>query len=484
MSSRVAIDIGTSTGKIYYGRLDGELDVTEAYRFETNPSTVDGRLVWDIESLTTEIVAGLESVIEETGSVASVAIDTTAGDFGLIEDGELQSDPYCYLDQSLYSKEDDLLECVPRREIFRRTGHHGVPNSYYYQYHEDPESFERADELVMLPQLLSWKLGAEPVGETSFGVTLRMMDIRTGEWETDLLSELDLPTDVLPEVADAGTDIGSVDPSLSESFSGETDVYLAPSHDTAAAMASIPFEPESPGFLCTGSWLIPGLELTEPVIDDAAFDVPSSNELSVGGRIRYIRNTPGFSLLEHCRDTWRRTGGRYEYDELTAAARDAEAFRSIVDTLDDLFFEAQATGDVVAAIETYCRDTGQPVPETEGEITRCLLESLAIRTALVLERLMAAAETYTDRLHLVGGGVENELFCQLVASATGLEVKAGPTEATAIGNLLSQFVASGDIASYEQGRKIVDETVDFDYYEPRNTSTWDDALQQATETIT
>ncbi|WP_165874911.1 rhamnulokinase [Natrarchaeobius oligotrophus] len=483
MSSRVAIDIGSSTGKIYHGRLGGELDVTEAYRFETSPTEVDGRLIWDVEYLTAEIVAGLESVIEEAGSVSSIAIDTTAGDFGLLEDGELQSDPYCYLDQSLYSKEDELLERVPRREIFRRTGHHGVPNSYYYQFHEDPESFERADELVMLPQLLSWKLGAEPVGETSFGVTLRAMDIRTGEWATDLLSELDLPTDVLPELADAGTQIGSVDPSLSESFSGETDIYLAPSHDTSAAMAAIPFEPGSPGFLCTGSWFIPGLELAEPVIDDAAFDVPSSNELSVGGRIRYIRNMPGFSLLEHCRDTWCQTGGRYGYDELIAGARDAEPFRSIVDPLDGLFFEAQAEGGVVEAIETYCADTDQPVPETEGEITRCLLESLAIRTALVLERLMAAAETYTDRLHLVGGGVENELFCQLVASATGLEVKAGPTEATAIGNLLSQCNASGEIESYEEGREIVDENVDFDYYEPRNTSEWDDALERTVAEI-
>ncbi|WP_165872036.1 rhamnulokinase [Natrarchaeobius halalkaliphilus] len=479
MSVRVAVDIGSSSGKVYYGTVDEGVEIEEAHRFETNMKTEDGRLVWDIEYLTQEIRAGLEAVVADGESIDSLAIDTTACDFGLLEDGELLANPYCYLDQSLYSKDEELLETVARRDIFSSTGHNGLPSSYYYQYQTHPELFERADTLVALPQLLSYELGAKPTCETSFGVTFRMMDIRTREWATELLSELDLPIDVLPTPVEAGTNVGTVDPSLSESISDDVDILLAPSHDTAAAMAAIPFTPESPGFLCTGSWFIPGLELEEPVINDAAFDVPSSNELSVDGRIRYLRNLPGFSLLEHCRDTWREEGGRHAYDELIEHARDSESFRSIVDTADPLFFEAQSTGNVIEAIRTYCTETEQPIPESEGEVTRCLLESLAIRTAITLEQLMAASETYTDRLHLVGGGVENELFCQMVASATGFRVEAGPVEATAIGNLLSQMNAADEIASYSEGREIIDERIEFAYYEPRRTGEWDRALEHA-----
>jgi len=478
MPVRVAIDVGTSGGKIHYGRRDGDdLTIEEAYRFETRTREVKGRVVWDIDHLLSEIVTGLELAQGSTSdTIASVGIDTTAGDFGLIEGGELIRNPYCYLDTSLDSKNDEVLERISREEAFRKTGYNGIPGSIYYQYHSEPELFERADQLLMLPQLLSFGLGAEPSGEETFATTLRISDARTRDWASELIESLELPTDVLPELQPPGTKVGTLSPSVSDEFDGEPDILLTPSHDTAAAMAAVPFEQGSRGFLATGSWVIPGLELPEPVITENAFERAGSNELSVGGAIRFLRNVPGFSLLEHCRDTWEANGGTYEYDELLEAVRSAAPYGPLIDPADQLFFKGHMEGNVLDKVEQYCRETGQTPPEGEGEIARCVMESLAARSAIVLESLIGAAETHTKRIHLIGGGVRNPVFCQMVASAAGLPVKAGPVEATAIGNLLSQMNAGGDIESYEAGRDLIEANVDFDHYEPGDHGEWNDVI--------
>jgi rhamnulokinase len=478
MPVRIAIDVGTSGGKIHYGCRDGDdLTIDEAYRFETRTREVEGRVVWDIDHLLSEVVTGLELVQESTSdTIASVGIDTTAGDFGLIADGELIRNPYCYLDTSLYSKNDEVLTRISREEAFQITGYNGIPGSIYYQYHSEPELFERADQLLTLPQLLSFELGAKPSGEETFATTLRISDARTRDWASELIEVLELPTDVLPELHPPGTKVGTLSPSVSDQFDSEADILLTPSHDTAAAMAAVPFEQDSRGFLATGSWVIPGLELPEPVITENAFERAGSNELSVGGAIRFLQNVPGFSLLEHCRETWEVEGGIYEHDELLEAVRSAAPYGPLIDPADELFFRGHMEGNVVDKIQQYCRETGQTPPEREGEIARCVSVCLAARSAIVLESLIGAAETHTERIHLIGGGVRNPVFCQMVASAAGLPVKAGPVEATAVGNLLSQMNAGGDIESYEAGRDLIEANVDFDHYEPADHGEWNDVI--------
>ena len=479
MDGCVAIDIGSTGGKIHYGYRDADdLFVEEIYRFDTKITQENGRLVWDIDYIVDEIVTGIETVYEQGKSIGSIGIDTTALDFGLIKDGDLIQKPYFYLDSSLKSKEKEILDEISRKEIFEITGYHGVPNSIYYQYHSNPQLFEEADMLLMLPQLLSFELGAEPIGEETYSTTLMVSDARTRDWAPELLDILDLPRDILPDLKPPGTTIGSFDSSLSKRIDEDPDILLPPSHDTASAMAALPFDQDARGFLCTGSWFIPGIELEEPVISKDAFEAPSSNELSVDGAIRYLLNIPGFSLLEHCRKTWQAEGGAYEYDQLLAAVQESEPYGPLIDPADDLFFKAQTEGNVIERIDRYCQQTDQEPPEGKGEITRCLLESLAARSAVVLESLCSVSETHTERIHIAGGGVRNTVFCQMAASVTGLPVKAGPIEATAIGNLISQLIAQNEIESYEEGRRLIRESTDFDYYEPRNQAKWSKVVRR------
>jgi len=464
---------------MHYARRDGgDLHFEEVHRFEDTWTESDAGKVWNVDHLVSEIVAGLEAVESETGRVDSLGIDATAASFGFVADGELIEEPYFYLEPSLYSMESEIRERVTTREVFEHTGHPHLPNPCYYLCHRDSTVPEEADRIVPIPGVLSGELGAEMASEESYAMTLYIMDPREREWALDFLETLDLPTDPLPDLVPPGEQIGSLGSPHADRIDSDPDVILPPGHDTASAMAALPLIDDNRTFLATGSWLIPGLELPEPVISDEAFAVEASNEISVDGNIRLLRNVPGFSLLEHCRETWKREGGLYEYDELLAAVAETDPHGPLVDPLDDRFFEAQRTGEVVATIEHYCDRTGQTPPEGEAEITRCLMESLAARSASVIDDLDALAEGSVDRIHLCGGGVRNGQFCRMVAAASGSPVTAGPVEATAIGNALSQMVSGGEIASYDEARRLIDEHVDFDRYQPRDRDAWRETMDR------
>lgn len=484
MSIHVAIDVGSSSGKIYYGWCDGEtLHFEGAHRFDEITTRQNNRLVWNIDHILSEISTGLQTVESEAGSIDSLAIDTTAGDFGFVRDDKLITDPYFFYDDSLHSMEDELLKSISRREIFEQTGHPGIPNSLYYQYYSNTEMNESTDSLVMIPQLLSSELGADLASEETYAMTLRILDARTRDWAEDLIEILDLSMDILPDLAAPGRKIGSIDPPYADKLDSDPDILLAPSHDTASAMAALPLVDGTRAFLSTGSWIIPGLELKEPIITDKAFEIGAANELSVGGKIRFLQNIPGFALLEDCRETWSDKGKLYAYEDLLAAVDETEPHGPLIDPLDDRFFDALGEGGVINKIREYCDATGQQIPTGEGEITRCLLESLATRSAIAIEDLGVVAEGHARRLHVVGGGVRNKIFCQMMASALGHPVEAGPVEATAIGNVISQMVAAGEIASYERGRRLVEMNVDLDRYEPRNWEAWDETVTRMRQLI-
>lgn len=481
---RVSIDVGTSGGKIQYGRRDGDdLHFETAHGFDGITTTVDDRMVWDVDNIVSEIVEGLRAVERDAGRIDSIGIDATAMGFGFVRDGELIDDPYFYLEPSLYTMEEELLDRADRREIFQQTGHRGIPNPYYYLYHDRPALFEEADSIVPAPQVISAELGATMACEETYAMTLYMFDARRRDWADGLLDALGLPTDLLPSPSSPGANVGTIGPPHADRLSDDPDILLPPSHDTASAMAALPLVDGYRTFLATGSWFIPGLELAEPIVSDRAFEIGASNELSVDGKIRFLRNMPGFSLLEHCRETWEATGRRHGYDELLAAVAESEPHGPLVDPLDDLFFQAQRDGAVLDRVSRYCVRTDQRPPDGEGEVTRCLLESLAARSAIVIEKLDGVAEGRVQQVHLCGGGVRNDVFCQMVASAVGHPVKVGPVEATAIGNALSQMVAGGEVESYDRARRLIDASVDFDRYEPRDRNAWEDTMERMRQLI-
>lgn len=471
MPHRLAIDVGSSSVKIHAGSLtDGELTFEPVTRLDNETTWEDDRHVWDIPALTAGLREGIASASEEYGDIVSVGIDSTALDFGLLADGELVRNPYFYRDPSLWSELDRTTDRCSERRAFHLTGYNGAPGPIHYQYNEAPELFEDADTIVPLPQLLGHQLGGTAETERSYAMTFQVFDIRSGTWADELIDVLGLPRNLFADPVPAGTVAGSVDPTGPDGI--EPDIVLPPSHDTASAVGALPLTEENNAWLCTGSWFIPGLELPDPIVTDEVYDAGGSNEVGVEDRIRFMRNLPGFSLLEHCRDEWREAGKTYEYEPLLDRVEEPDADVPVIDIRSDAFLDAQFDGDVQTRVREVCERTGQTPPDDEFETTNCLLVSLAAGSALVLDRLLSVADERVDRVHLGGGGVRNEPFCQLFASAMGRPVHAGPTEATALGNLLVQLRTGGEISDIEAGRELVAEQFPVTEYDPQNQATW------------
>lgn len=473
----VAIDIGASGGTVFLGEVTpSSFDVREVHRFDNRPVERDGRYVWDVDALVDHIGDGIRAADNDADDLDTVGIDTWGLDFGLLADGELLRDPVSYRDPESTATREQVFDAVGKRRLFDATGitNWNTPNTLW-QLHtiakREPELLERSDGLLMMPQLLSARIGGQPAGEVTIASTTQMVDPERRTWATDLLDELSVPTALLPDLAEPGQRLGPVDDEVVRELSSTPEIVTPASHDTAAAVAGLPLA-EGTAFLNTGSWFILGIERDEPVRTDAAFEQAVSNELGVDGTVRVLKNINGFFMLEECREAWREAGEPADYETLLSAAEEAPPRTALVDTDADTFGIDEPMPDQIRA---YCRRTDQPVPTGQGGIVRCLLDSLAAKTALELDALAAIAEDPLSRIVLGGGGVRNELFCQLLADATDRPVSTGPVEATAVGNVLTQAVATGTVPDIETGRQLVESAFETTTYEPQAGGEWADA---------
>ncbi|WP_336023624.1 rhamnulokinase [Halobellus salinisoli] len=478
--NHVAIDLGASGGTVYLGSVTpSTFEVSEVHRFDNGPIERDGRYVWDVEALVDEIAAGLAAAADRADRVDTVGIDTWGLDFGLLADGELVRAPTSYRDPEVTATREDLFDSVGKRRLFEATGltNWNTPNTLW-QLHtiaaREPELLERADRLLLMPQLLSFLLGGRPAGEVTIASTTQMVDAGRRDWATDLLDELGLPTGLLPRLAEPGERLGRVDERFAPDPSAPLELLTPASHDTAAAVAGLPLSDDA-AFLNTGSWFILGVERDEPVLTDAAFEHAFSNELGADDTVRFLKNVNGFFLFEECRTAWRAAGESVDYDHLLSAAERVDTGTALVDPDASCFSIDEPMPE---QIRSYCRRTEQPVPTTPGAVTRCLLDSLVTKTALAFERLTAAVEGSPERIVLGGGGVRNELFCRLLADATGRPVTTGPVEATAVGNVLTQAVAVGTLPDVEAGRRLIGESFALETYEPSSSEAWEDAKER------
>jgi rhamnulokinase len=483
----LGVDLGASGGTLYTGWIGREsIAVTEVSRFGIEPQRDSDRYVWDIDSFVEKIADGIANCESKYGEIDSIGIDTWGTDFGFLESGRLLQPPYSYRDPKLTSTREELFESVSRRSIFEATGvcHWDMATSLYHLHYlvsEEPEVIERADQLLMMPQLLSTFLGGKPVGEETVASTTQMMDSKTRDWARDLLTDVDIPVDILPNIKRSGHIIGELDPDYATDEENSPDIVLPASHDTASAVTALPFDGENRMFLSTGTMFLPGIELDEPNRSMEAFEIGASNELGLSGTVRFIKNMNGFFLLEECRKWWQSTGKNVEYESLLENARKAEPLGPLIDP-DHAAFEPES--EMPVKIREYCLQTEQRSPSGVGEITRCILESLVVKVAVVIEGMCDVTDDRSDRIHLGGGGVRNELLCQTLADATNREVIAGPAEATAIGNLLSQALGRGDIRSLEAGRELVEESFDLRTYSPEASSSWEGMKDRMTELLT
>ncbi|MEI9977097.1 MAG: rhamnulokinase family protein [Ignavibacteriota bacterium] len=467
----LAIDLGAESGRAMLADLSGHLlKLQEVHRFPNVPVNLPTGLYWNTLGLFQEMLAGLSAAARLTGRLESVAIDTWGVDFALLgPDGALIDNPRHYRDVRTVGLPEKMFAAVPRADIFAATGIQFMELNSLYQLwavqRQSPWLLAQAKALLFMPDLFNYFLSGTMAAERTIASTSQFYDPVRGQFAVELLEKLAIPAGCLPDLVDSGERLGALRPVVADA-SGvprDTPVYTTASHDTASAVAAVPAEGAAGWcYISSGTWSLMGMELERPLINAASLDANFTNEVGVGGTIRFLKNIPGLWLLQECRRAWAREGKEYSYDELIAMARETEPSGSVLDL--EIF---QASGQSAEKVMEYCRATGQAVPGTPGAICRVILHSLAVRYREVLSLLEELTGQKVDVIHIVGGGSRNRLLNQLTADVTGRRVVAGPSEATAAGNALVQALGAGHLGSIEELRQVVRESFTVEEFLPR-----------------
>ncbi|HWB37436.1 MAG TPA: rhamnulokinase family protein [Rugosimonospora sp.] len=465
-----AVDLGASSGRVIAARItpDG-LSAREVHRFPNTPVRVRGLLHWDALALFRGVLDGLRAARAAVGALDAVGIDGWAVDYGLLDaEGRLLGNPVHYRDPRTGPALAAALETVGAQGLWDATGVAAQPfNTVFQMLAEPPAALDRARRLLLVPDLVAYWLGAEPGTELTNASTTGLLDARTRQWSADLAGRLDVRLDLFPPLRSPGTLAGTVsaEAATEAGLDGRPSLVTVPSHDTAAAVAGIPAAGPDVAFVSSGTWALVGLTIPEPIVTEASRVAGFTNEVGSRGQIRFLRNVTGFWLLQECVRHWQRAGLPADVAELTTAAAAVPALRSLVDVQHPDFL---APADMPAAILAHARRTGGPTPGTPAEVTRCVLDSVALAVRQALRDATRLAGRDAAVVHLIGGGVANPLFCQLVADACGRPVLAGPTEAASLGNVLHQAEALGVVADVPERRAALLATAQPPVrYEPR-----------------
>jgi len=478
----LAFDLGAESGRALVGKFDGErLGLDVVHRFPNGAVQTLDTLHWDVLRLYGEMVAGLRKAHAEQGDLASMGIDTWGVDFALLgRDGTLLGNPRHYRDPHTESIMDQAFQRVPRAEVFRQTGIQFMRFNSLFQMlallRDGSSLLPAAESMLMVPDLFNFWFTGIKVNEYTDVSTSQMIHPGTRAWARDLIRAFGIPEKLLGTIIQPGTVLGPLRPSVATQAGVAPIPVIAPAtHDTAAAVAAVPAGGDSWAYISSGTWSLMGVEVHEPQTGDKALAFNFTNEGGVGGTIRLLKNIAGLWLVQECRRTWEREGKSYTYEELMKLAEAAPSPASIVNP-DDASFVLPSS--MPAALADYCRKSGQAVPADAGAIVRCALDSLALRYRWVLERLEELTGKRIDTIHIVGGGCQNTLLCQLAADCCHRTVVAGPVEATALGNVLVQMIGLGLIKSLAEGRAVIRRSFDVKTYEPRQPARWDESYRR------
>jgi rhamnulokinase len=469
----LAFDLGAESGRAVLGELQsGTLAVREIHRFANEPVAYGDSLHWDVARLWHEMQAALAALRETP--LAGIGVDTWGVDYALLgEQLELLQNPYHYRDKRNVAAMADVLQRIDKDEIYGITGiqflHINTINQLSAARRLTPRLLAAAERFVMMPDLFNLWLTGRAVSEFTNATTTQLVDARARTWAAPLMSRLDLPPHIAPPLVEAGSIIG---PLLSRvapvpGLAG-TPVVASASHDTASAVAAITAR-EDTAFISSGTWSLVGIELDAPVLTRDAMRLNFSNEGGVGGTTRLLKNVMGLWMLQSCRRHWRRQGRELDYAELTAAAAEAPGLGHLVDPDDASFAAPDSMPD---AIDRFCARTGQPPPGTPGAYARAILDSLAMKYRLVIRDLETVTGRPVGQIRVIGGGSKNRALNQFTADATGRRVIAGPAEATALGNIGVQLIATGRAASLADARAIIDRSFPTEVFEPRDPDPW------------
>ncbi|MCI0397741.1 MAG: rhamnulokinase [Chloroflexi bacterium] len=479
----LAFDLGAESGRAVLGRFDGErLSVQETHRFANGPVRLPDGLHWDVLHLFTEIKRGLAlTAHQHERDLAALGVDTWGVDFALLDrDGRLIGDPYHYRDSRTDGMMARAFQAVPREEIFAQTGIQFMQINTLYQLlamvaQGDP-ALAIARTFLTIPDLFNYWLTGQKVCEFTNSTTTQCVNPHQKNWARPLLKQLGIPGHLFPEIVPPGTIIGPLTPAVAGEVGSAALPVIAPAcHDTGSAVAAVPAEGTDFAWISSGTWSIMGVELPEAVVNDQALAANLTNEGGVAGTFRLSKNVMGLWLVQECRRAWASEDKHYSYDDLAHLAAQARPFPAVIDPDDEEFLKP---GEMPARIRAYCRRTGQPLPEDDGALVRCVLESLALKYRWVLEQLEVVTGRRLEPIHVLGGGGQNRLLNQLTADATNRQVITGPVEATATGNILAQAITLGHLASLREGRELVRRSFDVTTYEPAGRPEWEEAYQR------
>jgi rhamnulokinase len=479
----VALDLGAESGRSVLGTIkDGKLSLKETHRFVNGGICVGKDIFWDSLGLFSEMKQGLRKTIHQFGGdIAGIGLDTWGVDFALLGPNDVVlENPHHYRDDRTDGVMDAALQIVSRKSVYDATGIQFMQINTLYQLYSivknNPWLLDTAERMLMMPDLFNFWFTSVKTNEFTEATTSQMFNPKTGGWAKDIMEKLGIPVKIVGDVIQPGTVIGKLRPSVCEEIAGTQIPFVAPAtHDTGSAVAAVPASGEDYAYISSGTWSLMGIETSKPIISDKALEWNFTNEGGVGNTYRFLRNIVGLWLVQECRRFWAREGKEYNYTQITEMAAAAEPFRSVLDTDHSSFLKP---GEMPIKIRQFCRNTKQPVPETEGAIIRAALDSLALKYRWVLEGLEMLSGRKLNRIHIIGGGTQNKLLCQLTANTTGRQVIAGPVEATATGNILMQAIGLGYISSIAEARQIVSNSFEPAVYDPKPDARIEDAYEK------
>ena len=479
----LAFDFGADSGRAVIGTLENnKISLRDISRFPTRMMEVNGSLHWNILRFLEEMKKSLEVCANDKSlQLASIGIDTWGVDFGLLAgDGSLAGIPFGYRDSRTDGMMEEVFKHIPLEEIYKLTGIQFMQLNSLFQLYSmvknDSPQLKIATDLLFMPDLMNYLLTGIKKNEFTISSTSQLLNPVNLSWEKEIFSSLSIPVDIMQDIGKPGTLLGTLSGSIQkETGIGDVPVALVTSHDTASAIAAIPAKGKNWAYISSGTWSLMGIETDRPLINEQTLQMDFTNEGGAENTFRFLKNIMGMWLLQECKRIWDRDK-EYSYPELVKMAENAPPFKAIINPDHQGFLKPD---DMTLAIHDYCKSTGQSSPENVGEFARVIMESLALKYRQTLEQLQKVSPHPIEKIHIIGGGSQNQLLCQFTADATGTTVVAGPAEATATGNLLMQAKALGKITSMDEIRTIVRNSFVCSTYHPKgNKAQWDVAFDK------
>jgi len=479
----IAVDLGAESGRVMLGLLSAKkLVLEEIHRFSSIPLEQNGSLRWDFSRQVGEVQTGIAKAVKRAdGAIAGIGVDSWGVDFGLIDaDGRLVENPYCYRDSRTNGMMEEAFELMPKREIYENTGLQFLQFNTVYQLLAmrlaNSDALTKAKNLIFAADLFAYYLCGQVYDEYTLASTSQLMDMRTGQWSKTIFDKLSLPIEIMPDIVKPGTVVGQLTAEIAKKIGSDTiPVIAVGSHDTASAVAAVPAGDNNWAYISSGTWSLCGVEVPEAIINDKTFQYSFTNEGGVENTIRLLKNIMGLWLVQECRRQWQKDGVELSYAGVTEMAQKAKPFTAYINPD---YSEFLLPGDMPKKINNYLARTGQKAISDKSQMIRVILESLALKYRWVVEKIEDITGKTIDRLHIVGGGIQNELLCRFTANAVGKKVITGPIEATAGGNILMQAKAAGQIKTLAEAREIVRNSFGLKEYQPQDISLWEEQYRK------